>query len=97
MKIAFKDDADGFYQTDLEEGQELPAWAKGMTRLSEDERLSESLKQEGVGELLSQIRELEVQATPRRIREASIGTDKGWMKNLDAQIAVLRAKLPKAS
>lgn len=40
-----------------------------------------------------QISALESQQTPRRIREAAIGIDGGWLKNLDAQIAALRKQL----
>jgi hypothetical protein len=40
-----------------------------------------------------QIAALEATVTPRRAREAALGTDGGWLKALDAQIAALRAKL----
>ena len=40
-----------------------------------------------------QITALEATMTPRRIREAANGTDNGWMKALDAQIAALRTQL----
>ncbi len=40
-----------------------------------------------------QIDTLEATMTPRRIREAANGTDNGWMKALDAQIAALRTQL----
>ena len=40
-----------------------------------------------------QITALEATMTPRRIREAANGTDNGWMKSLDAQIATLRIQL----
>lgn len=44
--------------------------------------------------LLAQIVELEVQATPRRIREAIQGGDGAvWLDTLDAEIAALRAQL----
>lgn len=45
--------------------------------------------------LLSQIRSLEVTVTERRVREAVLGVDNGWLKNLNDQIAVLRAQLTK--
>jgi len=41
----------------------------------------------------AQIAGLESQQTPRRIREAALGTDGGWLARLDEQIAALRAKL----
>lgn len=40
-----------------------------------------------------QIADLEATVTPRRIREAVLGTDGGWLAALNAQIVTLRAKL----
>lgn len=40
-----------------------------------------------------QIKNLEFAVTERRMREAILGTDGGWLKNLDAQIANLRAQM----
>jgi hypothetical protein len=40
-----------------------------------------------------QIAELEAQQTPRRIRDAVLGVDNGWLANLEAQIAALRMQL----
>ena len=45
--------------------------------------------------ILQQILALERQQTPRRMREAALGEDNGWLKNLDSEIAGLRAQLPK--
>ena len=39
------------------------------------------------------ILELEVEITPRRIREAILGTDSEWLKNKEAEIATERSKL----
>lgn len=39
--IAFKDNGDGFYQTEVADKNETPEWAKNMTRLTDDERLAE--------------------------------------------------------
>lgn len=36
---------------------------------------------------------LEARMTPRRMREAVLGTDGGWLTNLEKQIASLRAEL----
>lgn len=41
----------------------------------------------------SQIIALESTVTARRLREAIIGTDGGWLQNLNSQIASLRAQL----
>lgn len=43
--------------------------------------------------LLSQIATLEATITPRRQREAILGTDNGWLADVNAQIVALRAKL----
>ena len=40
-----------------------------------------------------QIVVLESQQTPRRIREAALGIDNGWLAGIEAQIVVLRAQL----
>lgn len=40
-----------------------------------------------------QITALESTATPRRVREAVLGIDNGWLKSLNDQIAALRAQL----
>lgn len=44
-------------------------------------------------EVLAQIAELEDQITPRRMREAVLGTDGGFMRDLEAKISRLRASL----
>ncbi len=36
---------------------------------------------------------LESQQTPRRIREATLGIDNGWLAGIEAQIEALRAQL----
>ena len=43
--------------------------------------------------VLSQIAKLEATFTPRRQREAILGIDNGWLADVNAQIAALRAKL----
>lgn len=40
MLIAFKDKKDGFYQTEVQDESHIPAWAVGMIRLTESERLA---------------------------------------------------------
>ncbi len=40
-----------------------------------------------------QIAALEAAVTPRRMREAVLGTDGGWLADVDTQIAALRAQL----
>ena len=39
------------------------------------------------------IRTLEAEISPRRMREAILGTDSDWLKNKEAEIATERAKL----
>lgn len=43
--------------------------------------------------IIGQISALERQQTPRRLRECSLGTDGGWLANIDAQISALRNQL----
>lgn len=43
--------------------------------------------------ILEQIAALESTVTNRRLREAALGTDNGWLANLDAQITILRNQL----
>jgi hypothetical protein len=47
------------------------------------------------GPIITQIFALEETITIRRIREAVLGTDGGWLKAIDAQIAALRGQLSK--
>lgn len=41
----------------------------------------------------SQIATLEASATPRRMREATLGNDGGWLAHLEEQIVSLRSQL----
>lgn len=43
--------------------------------------------------ILAQILVLEKTVTQRRLREATLGTDNGWLANLNAQIVTLRESL----
>ena len=43
--------------------------------------------------IMQQIAGLESTATERRYREAVLGIDEGWLKNLNDEIASLRAQL----
>lgn len=43
--------------------------------------------------ILSQIAAIEATITQRRLREATLGTDNGWLSEQDAAIAALREKL----
>ena len=45
--------------------------------------------------VLAQIAALEATVTERRIREAVLGIDNGWLKDLNDQIVSLRAQLTK--
>lgn len=44
-------------------------------------------------QILSEIQMLEAQQTPRRMREAALGTDGGWLATLDQEINALRDRL----
>jgi len=56
-----------------------------------EQHILDAPKREANNAILTQIKELEATATPRRIRESL--TDATWMKALDAQIATLRGQL----
>lgn len=43
--------------------------------------------------VIEQIKILEAKQTPRRMREAALGVDGGWLSFLNTQIAALRALL----
>lgn len=43
--------------------------------------------------ILAKINALEAAQTPRRIRDAVLGTDDGWLANLESEIAALRKNL----
>lgn len=43
--------------------------------------------------LLDQIILLEAEITPRRLREAILGADNGWLADKEAEIAAVRAQL----
>jgi hypothetical protein len=49
-----------------------------------------------IPEALVKISELESTVTPRRLREAILGADGGWLHALDQQIAAMRADLKQA-
>lgn len=57
--------------------------------------ISEPVEEPLTGKALiaKQINELEASVTQRRLREAVLGTDGGWLSNLDKQIAKLRLQL----
>jgi len=48
------------------------------------------------GPILAQIAVLESSVSERRIREAVLNIDNGWLKSLNDQIAALRAQLAKS-
>lgn len=45
-------------------------------------------------EILAQIAELEASMTPRRLREAVLNIDSGWLRQLNTEIQMLREQLP---
>lgn len=44
-------------------------------------------------DLMAQIRALEATVTNRRMREAHLGKDGGWLENIDDQITTLRNQI----
>lgn len=69
----------------------------GCTRITDEEAaaLQASLNQPGgeAATIRQQIAELESQQTDRRIREAALGIDGGWLARLNDQIEALRNQL----
>ena len=43
--------------------------------------------------VINEIRKLESRVTPRRIREAVLGIDGGWLADIEAQISTMRKQL----
>lgn len=52
----FKDNADGFYQVELQDGESFPAWTFALTPLTEEERLAH-ISEESEAVALAQQRE----------------------------------------
>ena len=74
MLIAFKDNTDGFYQCSAASESDIPAWAQGMTRLTDNEISSvinspERVKERTNANIQAQITSLESQVTPRLMRD----------------------------
>lgn len=67
----------------------------GSVAISDEEHaeLSKPAPLTGNALILSQIATLEAYVPPRRMREAALGTDNGWLKGVDAQITTLRKSL----
>lgn len=57
------------------------------------EQVAANQKQANNSSVLSQIAALEASVTQRRLREATLGTDNGWLAGIDSQIAALRSQL----
>lgn len=68
---------------------------EGMIPITIEERdaLLSPLAHEPTTAIIDQINAIEATVTPRRIREAVLGIDNGWLADIDSQIAELRAQL----
>jgi len=60
---------------------------------TEDELAAECARLDAQQNLLAEIHRLESEVTQRRLREATLGTDGGWLANQEALIAAERGKL----
>lgn len=88
----FKDDKDQVHAIDtLDAVGLLPAGSIEITA-QEASALSNPQLPHAVS-IKEQIIALEAEVTPRRMREAALGSDDGWLLALDKKIAELRAKL----
>lgn len=99
----------GFYDLDLHTPEQIPADAIEITAEDHANLMAAQSAGNSIGAndegfpvavppterslTLSKIAELEAMITPRRLREAVLGTDGGWLETIDAKIATLRAKL----
>jgi hypothetical protein len=73
------------------DGQEVPLTEEEVAEFHAKEAAAEREAQKV--SVINQIKALEAQITPRRLREAILGTDKGWLQNVDSQLAALRHQL----
>ena len=72
----------------------LPVGCVAITAVEADAIRQAAIVPPTANELIQQqIATLEATISSRRLREATLGTDNGWLKSLDAQIAKLRAGL----
>ena len=78
-------------QVKMENGQLQPLTAQEQADYNAQQIAWEALNSQS--EIKRQIMALEATQTLRRMREAANGTDNGWMRNLESQIAALRAQL----
>lgn len=94
MPILYSPSLHGFFDTDIHAPDRIPADAYEVTEEIADElRVRRPEPPTGNAAVQAQIRQLETQQTPRRLREAALGADGGWLAALDMQIASLRASL----
>lgn len=106
MKIAFKDSSDGVYQIEVESEAELPDWVRGMTRLTETQRLEAAAAAEaaisaskGPKGVIENI-ERGNPHTHRSLRESPLFMDAvirqlhAKVNALDAEVAALTGRAP---
>lgn len=86
--MLWKDSNNGIHDDMDGEALLLPIWPQGMVQITQAE--AEALLAPPPLTLAQQISALEATITPRRMREAALGIDNGWLKNVDAEIAKLR-------
>ncbi len=98
MEFANKSDADGHvatyggFVTDAVDG-DTEFWVVNESAKTVTFDTSAANTTQAKAETLAKIYSLEAEVTPRRIREAILGTDSDWLKNKEAEIATERSKL----
>lgn len=75
------------------DGDYIAEWNLAVTKPTDSEISAAEVVADSNESIKLQILLLEETVTERRIREAVLGTDDGWLKDLNAQVAALRAKL----
>lgn len=97
--MAMWKDADGLLHDDMDGAAlALSSWPANqgliltkLTKAQADALLHSEIS--AADTIKQQIRDLEGKQSARRIREAALGIDDGWLANLNAQIEALRAQL----
>jgi len=87
----------GLYFRAIDSEQNLLDGEMAFSEIATDAQLAEAFSEyaaaKNKSDKLKAIADLETTITDRRIREAVLGIDNGWLANVNAQIAALRSQL----
>lgn len=85
---AYKDNADGYYEVDIPDGQPAPKWTEGFTLTS-----VQATPDPSIAIAAQEIARLESTVTQRRIRGMTTVAGAKWVDDVEKLIAIERAKL----